>query len=167
MTTWKHRLPVLASVLLVLYVTAYLGLSRRGYAESRAWNTRGFYYFTPEDSDSWRLRNYGCAYLFAPLNTVDRCLGTGMTPACEPMWGLSSPLDRRADYSVGLAELGPPYNALSNIRSLRINKPGDGSDGERIRPSQDALPVGILPGHSTATRPHRRHLRFARRRRPT
>src|SRR5690242_4121831 len=89
MTTWKHRLSVLASVWLVLYVTAYLGLSRRGYAESRAWNMCGFYYFTPEDSDSWRLRNFGCVYLFAPLNALDRCLGTGMSLASEPLWGLS------------------------------------------------------------------------------
>ena len=33
--------------------------------------------------------NYGCAYLFLPLNKFDCWLGTGRPPAAEPMWGMS------------------------------------------------------------------------------
>lgn len=76
-------------MLLLLYVGSYLTVSRRGYAEADRWNCRGFYYFTPEDSEVWRYLNYGCMYLYAPLHNVDRWLGYGRCPACEPLWGLS------------------------------------------------------------------------------
>jgi hypothetical protein len=73
----------------VIYVVAYLALSRRGYAEADRNQFAGFYYFTPENSNRWRTLNYGCASFFAPLNAVDRWLGTGRDPASEPLWGLS------------------------------------------------------------------------------
>jgi hypothetical protein len=73
---------------LALYVGSYYGLSRRGYAEADQWNLKGFYYFSPEDSDAWRRKNYACVYLFWPLNAVDRCLGSGRYPASEPLWRL-------------------------------------------------------------------------------
>jgi hypothetical protein len=81
---------VLFALLLVLYVGSYYVLSRRGYAEADRYNMdKGFYYFTPENTDSWRVRNYACVDLFLPLNAVDRWLGFGRWPACEPLWGLS------------------------------------------------------------------------------
>jgi hypothetical protein len=83
------RTVVLVALLLAAYVGAYLWLSRRGYAQADEWNARGFYYFTPEPTRAWELRNYGCARLFAPLNAFDRALGTGRPPACAPLWGLS------------------------------------------------------------------------------
>jgi hypothetical protein len=76
-------------LLLVLYVGSYVALSRRGYAEADRFGMTGFYYFTPEDTDSWRRRNYACVYLFWPLNAIDRWLGTGRWPASEPLWNLS------------------------------------------------------------------------------
>ena len=77
-------------VLLLLYVGSYAALSRRGYAEADQYNMKGgFYYFSPEDSDAWRWKNYGCVCLFRPINAVDRWLGFGRPPACEPLWGLS------------------------------------------------------------------------------
>jgi hypothetical protein len=79
--------------LLVLYFGSYLALSRRGYAEADRYKMKGFYYLTHEDSDAWRFKNYGCVYLFYPLNTIDRCLGTGRPPAAEPLWGLSADID--------------------------------------------------------------------------
>jgi hypothetical protein len=84
------RLRVIGAAFLLLYVGAYLGLSGRGYAESHRWNACGFYYLSPEDSDRWRFWNYACLYLFHPLNVADQCLGTGMEPACEPLWGFST-----------------------------------------------------------------------------
>jgi len=85
---WKCVL-LIGLTLLVLYVGSYVALSRRGYAEADQYNMRGFYYFFPEDSDAWRLKNYGCMYLFLPINAVDRWLGLGRYPGAEPLWGLS------------------------------------------------------------------------------
>ncbi len=85
----KRLLLVFGALLLLLYVGSYSVLSRRGYAEADQYNMKGFYYFFPEDSDAWRLKNYGCVVLFWPINLVDRCLGFGRDPASEPLWGLS------------------------------------------------------------------------------
>jgi len=80
---------VLFALLLVVYVGSYYVLSRRGYAEADRYDMKGFYYFTPENTDSWRLRNYTCVDLFLPLNAADRWLGFGRYPTCAPLWGLS------------------------------------------------------------------------------
>jgi len=85
----RKRLLWVFGALLLLYVGSYAVLSRRGYTEADQYNMKGFYYFLPEDSDSWRLKNYGCVYLFWPINAVDRWLGLGRYPASEPLWGLS------------------------------------------------------------------------------
>lgn len=85
---WRRALIVVA-VLVTVYVAAYLALSRRGYAEADRYGFVGFYYFTPENSGWWRVKHFGCTDLFAPLNSLDRELGTGRYPAKEPLWGLS------------------------------------------------------------------------------
>ena len=84
------KLLVIVALLLGVYVASYMGLSRRGYAEADQYNMMGFYYFYPENSDAWRFKNYGCVFLFWPLNAVDRTLGFGRYPGCEPLWGLST-----------------------------------------------------------------------------
>ena len=86
---WKGLILVFGVLLLLSYIGSYAALSRRGYAEADRYNVKGFYYFSPEDSDAWRLQNYGCVYLFWPINAVDRWLGSGRHPASEPLWGLS------------------------------------------------------------------------------
>jgi hypothetical protein len=73
---------------LMVYVASYVWLSRRGYAEADQWNMKGFYYFTPEDTDAWRTKNYTVAAIYEPINWLDCSLGTGRSPACEPMWRL-------------------------------------------------------------------------------
>jgi hypothetical protein len=80
---------IVAVVLVAVYVATYLYLSRRGYEQADQWNCRGFFYFTPQPTDAWRVKHFGCAYLFAPINALDRALGTGRHPGCEPLWGLS------------------------------------------------------------------------------
>ena len=77
-------------VLLLAYVATYVLLSRRGYAEAERYDMEGFYYFTPEESIAWRLKNFGCGAVFYPLNLIDRGLGRGRVPAAEPMWRLAS-----------------------------------------------------------------------------
>jgi hypothetical protein len=89
LTKRKYLLLVLGYILLVLYLGSYYVLSRRGYAEAKRWNLRGFYYITPEDSASWQYRNYACVYLYWPLNVADRWVGSGKAPACPPLFGLS------------------------------------------------------------------------------
>jgi hypothetical protein len=86
---WTRCLFGLGSILIVLYVGSYFALSRRGYTEAERFNMRAFYYFTPENTRSWRQRNQACVYLFWHLNIVDQWLGFGKAPASEPLWGLS------------------------------------------------------------------------------
>jgi hypothetical protein len=85
---WKLRLLLLLGVLpFVVYISSYLILSRRGYAEADHYHMKGFYYLTPENTDSWRFWNYTFVIIYSPLNGMDRKLGTGRHPAYEPMWG--------------------------------------------------------------------------------
>jgi hypothetical protein len=83
------KLKFIIAILLAAYLSSYLWLSRRGYAEADQYHMKGFYYFFPEDSDAWRRKNYACVYLFWPLNAVDQSLGIGRDPAYEPLWRLS------------------------------------------------------------------------------
>lgn len=85
----RKKLVAAVALLLAGYVASYLWLSRRGYAEADHYDMPGFYYFSPQNGDGWRYKNYGCALLFSPLNAVDRALGIGRYPASEPLWGLS------------------------------------------------------------------------------
>lgn len=85
----NHLVAVIVGVVFLLYVTSYVALSRRGYAEMDRWNASGFYYFSPEDTDAWRFRNTACIHVFWPLNAIDRAIGVGRAPAHEPLWSLS------------------------------------------------------------------------------
>ena len=85
----REKLIAVLVLCLVVYLASYLLLSRRGYSEAAQYDMPGFYYFAPEDSDVWRYSNYGCVYLYWPLNVIDRSLGFGRHPASEPLWGLS------------------------------------------------------------------------------
>jgi hypothetical protein len=78
---------------LLLYVGSYLVLSRRGFEYADRSHICGFYFFPPEDTDSWRWRNYACVYLYYPLIEVDQLLGTGRTAAKAPLFRLSRPVD--------------------------------------------------------------------------
>jgi hypothetical protein len=88
----KKRTLVITAVVLVFatYLTSYWVLSRRGYREASRYELKGFYYFSPENSEAWRYRNNGCVVIFAPLNWIDRVLGFGRYPASEPLWGLGT-----------------------------------------------------------------------------
>jgi hypothetical protein len=81
---------LLAGVILLLYVSSYIALSRRAYAEADRWGMKGFYYLTLEDSFRWRYGNTCCVFIFAPCSSVDRLLGFGRVPSVnEPLWGLN------------------------------------------------------------------------------
>ena len=85
----KYIVILILVILFVAYLASYIGLSRRGYAEADQYGMEGFYYFFPEDSDAWRYKNYGCMYLYWPLNFADRSIGFGRYPASEPLWSIS------------------------------------------------------------------------------
>ncbi|HVV99112.1 MAG TPA: hypothetical protein VHB77_02160 [Planctomycetaceae bacterium] len=74
---------------LILWISAYAALSRRGYAEADRWNSDGFHYFTPDHTDAWRTTEGICTYVFWPLNFVDRCIGTGREHSAVPFCDLS------------------------------------------------------------------------------
>ena len=76
------------ALLLILWISMYGALSRRGYAESDRMNSEGFYYFTPENTDRWERTEAICTYAFWPLNFVDRSLGLGREHCAAPMWEL-------------------------------------------------------------------------------
>ena len=78
-----------SSLLAALYISSYVVLSRRAYAEADRCGFEGFYYFLPENTAAWRVKNQGGMVLFYPLNLIDQWVGLGRPPACEPMWGLS------------------------------------------------------------------------------
>jgi hypothetical protein len=80
---------VVALILLLVYVGSYDILSRRGLAQSKAAGFTGLYFFPPEDTNSWRLCNYGCVTFYYPLIVVEMWLGTMNGIGCEPMWKLS------------------------------------------------------------------------------
>ena len=82
------NLLIVVILLIAAYVGSYVWLSRRGYAEADQYDMVGFYDFFPENSDAWRYKNYGCVFLYWPLNFLDRSVGLGRCPASEPLWSL-------------------------------------------------------------------------------
>ena len=75
-------------IILLLYMTSYFVLSRRGYAEARRMDLDGFYYVTPENSQRWELLNGFCRVIYWPLNTIDCYTGYGWSPAADPLWDI-------------------------------------------------------------------------------
>jgi hypothetical protein len=87
---WPRRkvLIVLLCVLLA-YVGSYIVLSRCGFAWSDTHHSAGFYFFPPDDSNTWRLANYGCVCFYYPLIVIDNWIGTGRLVAREPTFRMS------------------------------------------------------------------------------
>ena len=75
--------------LLTAYISSYLVLSRRGFAQADAWEMEGFYFLPPENSDRWRFWNYTLVRIYYPLILIDNWIGTGRPIANEPTWHLS------------------------------------------------------------------------------
>lgn len=88
-TLLRQSLRIVPIVVLLVYLTAYVALSRHGRGESIHRNSDGFYYFAPENSDAWRFRERFCTILFWPLNQLDFWLNPKMGHNPEPMLDLS------------------------------------------------------------------------------
>lgn len=89
-TMWRRRLKFAMLFALSVYLVTYVFLSRRGFVEARQYETEGFYYFTPEDTDRWRFLNSSCRLIFAPLNALDCWIGWGHPAGCDPMFKVSA-----------------------------------------------------------------------------
>ena len=96
MQTLEHRrlsrsLLIASFILLCLftaYVTSYIVYSRRAFSRCEAVGFVGFYFIPPENTDVWRIKNYGCVLFYYPLIVVDEWIGTGKGVAWgEPLWG--------------------------------------------------------------------------------
>src|SRR2546423_12168502 len=81
------RLSVICfTVLLLIYVSSYLVLSRRGYAEATKYNLRAFHYWEiPTNGNRDKIYRFQridhfCKTLFWPINKIDCLLGTGRAP---------------------------------------------------------------------------------------
>jgi hypothetical protein len=84
-------------VVLMMYVSSYCVLSRRGYEEARRFDMDGVYYLSSENLndlppqeaiDRWTLLNGYCRVIYWPLNAIDCFIGLGIAPASDPMWGM-------------------------------------------------------------------------------
>ena len=62
----SRRMVWILALLVAGYIASYVWLSRRGYEQADEWNCVGFYYFTPQPTDAWRRKHFGCAALFFP-----------------------------------------------------------------------------------------------------
>ena len=87
---WSERVVrLIALTLLMAYVGSYIVLSRRGFRHAESINAVGFYFFPPENTDTWRTWNYGLVKFYYPLILIDVWIGTGRRVASEPLWHLS------------------------------------------------------------------------------
>ena len=85
----RNKYFIIAVVVLVLaYASSYYVLSRRGFGYSDSVHGPGFWFFPPEKSAGWLVKNYGLVGLYYPLILLDCALGTGRPPANEPLWSI-------------------------------------------------------------------------------
>ena len=84
----RRKVAVIGLVLCVIYVSSYLALSRRGFAQADEWNAKGFYFITPSSHTAWQV-NWCLVIVYYPLIAIDNMLGTGRPVGSEPIYHLS------------------------------------------------------------------------------
>ena len=91
-----HLLAFVAALLLPPYVWTYYLLSRRGMAEARKYNLRGFLYVPLDDALKTQdlSRHHARMRLYAPLNWIDQKLFDAPGPVAGFTWGLSKSQDK-------------------------------------------------------------------------
>jgi hypothetical protein len=85
----KLRRRLIICVVLLVYVSTYIALSRRGFAKADAIDLQGMWFATPEDGENWRFFHYPCVLIYAPLIAIDNLIGTGRSITSEPIWDLA------------------------------------------------------------------------------
>lgn len=69
--------------MLVVYLTAYVALSRRGRAEAIRYRTEGFYYlplgtYSDANKKTWQFQEHALTILFWPVNQFESWLNPAM-----------------------------------------------------------------------------------------
>jgi len=59
-------------------------------AESKIAGVKGYYFFPPKETNSWRICNSGCVFFYYPLIAIEQQFGTSDGISDEPLWHLSS-----------------------------------------------------------------------------
>ena len=77
----KRRRWFIVLAILLVYVSSYYVLSRRGFAISDAVGGKCLYFFEPCPGAFWEFAHHSCVFLYYPLIVVDKWLGTGREPA--------------------------------------------------------------------------------------
>ncbi len=93
-----HRRVMVFLVVCGLYVGTYVVLSRNGYREADKYNVRGFFFVIPS-SPVMKFANDSCKIIFYPLIKLEQMLGTGRTPAWDPIEKLSEASPRRMNFT--------------------------------------------------------------------
>ena len=108
----KHSwIVVVLFCFLATYIASYIVFSRIAFVKCETMGISGFYFFYPEDTNAWRIKNYTCVYFYYPLIVMDEWLGTGKAPGCVPTWKLSRNENAQKTNDM-------PIGCLSNPQSL-------------------------------------------------
>jgi hypothetical protein len=89
-TKWRMLLGLALTLLILVYVTSYFTMSRRGFKWADQFGFKGYFFYPCENTDEWRRWEYGTRLLFCPLILLEDILGTGQHPGNEPLWKLSA-----------------------------------------------------------------------------
>ena len=73
----KRRRWVLLCALLLIYISSYYILSRRGFALADEYGLKGSHFF-PTPSSTWRCANWACVGLYYPLIKIDQVVVQGI-----------------------------------------------------------------------------------------
>lgn len=79
----------IAFFVMLSYVTSYFVISRRAFAAAQSVGCPGYYFYMPENSDTWRRKEQALRRFYWPLIRLEYLLGTDVVPAGEPLWSLS------------------------------------------------------------------------------
>ena len=84
----SEKFPIWIGIVLLVYVSSYLILSRRAFRNADRDNIEGFYFIVPTTPAMFSIHR-GLVYLYYPLIMIDTALGTGRAPANAPHFDLS------------------------------------------------------------------------------
>lgn len=72
---------LILTLLLIVYFSSYVALSRQGFAKADELELSGqLWFFVPDDGEHWQVLHWTCGIVYLPLILVDSALGTGRSP---------------------------------------------------------------------------------------